>query len=129
MSALDPAAGACLLLGAGLALSAGAGLVKFRRTLERMHAGTKPQVAGVLLVLLAMWLHRPTWRNAGPLALVAASQVITVAVAAYMVARAAYARDPSRDPSSGSEDEDDGTALPPEADPGPDPDPEEPDGP
>ncbi|MCK2219025.1 monovalent cation/H(+) antiporter subunit G [Actinomadura sp. ATCC 31491] len=108
MSALDPAAGACLLLGAGLALSAGAGLVRFRHTLERMHAGTKPQVAGVLLVLLAMWLHRPTWGNAGPLALVATSQVITVAVAAYMVARAAYARDCSR------EDEDDGTALPPE---------------
>ncbi|MEV4289889.1 monovalent cation/H(+) antiporter subunit G [Nonomuraea bangladeshensis] len=112
MSSLDPLAGACLLLGAVLALSAGAGLVKFRHTLERMHAGTKPQVAGVLLVLLAMWLHRPTWATAGPLALVGLSQVITVAVAAYTVARAAYARDSSR------EDEDDGTSLPPEEPPG-----------
>jgi multicomponent Na+:H+ antiporter subunit G len=103
MSALDPAAGVCLLLGAGLALSAGAGLVRFRTTLDRMHAGTKPQVAGVLLVLLAMWLHRPTWANAGPLLLIALSQVITVAVAAYMVARAAYARQSSREDGDGTE--------------------------
>ncbi|MBF8192135.1 monovalent cation/H(+) antiporter subunit G [Nonomuraea sp. K274] len=105
MSLLDVAAGACLLLGALLALSAGAGLVKFGSTLDRMHAGTKPQVLGVLLVLLAMWLHRPTWATAGPLLLAGVSQVITVSVAAYVVARAAYWREsPSRD---------DGTALPP----------------
>ncbi|MFC4008936.1 cation:proton antiporter [Nonomuraea purpurea] len=101
---MDTAAAVCMLLGAGLALSAGAGLVRFRTTLDRMHAGSKPQVLGVLLVLLAMWLHRPTWAYAGPLLLAGASQVITVSVAAYMVARAAYQRQ-SR--------EDDGTALPP----------------
>ncbi|MGI5291509.1 cation:proton antiporter [Nonomuraea polychroma] len=115
MSALDVAASACLLLGAALALSAGAGLVRFRTTLDRMHAGTKPQVAGVLLVLLAMWLHRPEWATAGPLLLVGAAQVITVAVAAYMVARGAYARQSSRDDDTASPPEDgDGTALPPE---------------
>ncbi|MEV4112055.1 monovalent cation/H(+) antiporter subunit G [Nonomuraea sp. NPDC049695] len=104
MSALDVAAAACLLLGAALALSAGVGLVRFRTTLNRMHAGTKPQVLGVLLVLLAMWLHRPTWANAGPLLLAGVSQVITVSVAAYMVARAAYSRERA----------DDDTELPPE---------------
>ncbi|MFI7701099.1 monovalent cation/H(+) antiporter subunit G [Nonomuraea sp. NPDC049480] len=104
---MNAAAGCCLLLGAALALSAGVGLVRFRTTLDRMHAGTKPQVAGVLLVLLGMWLHRPAWATAGPLLLVAAAQVVTVAVAAYMVARAAYARQ-----SSGDDDDGDGTALP-----------------
>lgn len=85
---LDGAAAACLLAGAALALSAGVGLVRFRTTLDRMHAGTKPQVLGVLLVLLAMWLRRPSWATAGPLLVVAASQIITVSVAAYVVARA-----------------------------------------
>ncbi|HEX4817607.1 MAG TPA: monovalent cation/H(+) antiporter subunit G [Nonomuraea sp.] len=108
MSGLDVAAAACLLLGAALALSAGIGLVRFRTTLDRMHAGSKPQIAGVLLVLLAMWLHRPTWATAGPLLLAGTAQVITVAVAAYVVARAAHLRQ-SRD--------DDGTALPSEESP------------
>ncbi|NUP68264.1 MAG: monovalent cation/H(+) antiporter subunit G, partial [Nonomuraea sp.] len=102
----EVAAAVCLVLGAVMALSAGVGLVRFRTTLERMHAGTKPQVLGVLLVLAAMWLHRPTWWTAGPLLLVGVSQVITVSVAAYMVARAAYARGSASDetemPSSSS---------------------------
>ncbi|MGW3342089.1 monovalent cation/H(+) antiporter subunit G [Nonomuraea rubra] len=94
---MNVAAAVCLLLGSALALSAGVGLMRFRTTLDRMHAGTKPQVLGVLLVLLAMWLHRPTWAYAGPLLLVGISQVITVSVAAYMVARAAYTRQSSDD--------------------------------
>ncbi|MFC4120719.1 monovalent cation/H(+) antiporter subunit G [Nonomuraea zeae] len=114
MSVLDGAAAACLLLGALLALSAGAGLVRFRTTLDRMHAGTKPQVLGVLLVLLAMLLHRPTWSNAGPLVLAGVSQVISVSVAAYMVARAAYTRQSSLDDD---EEDSDGTALPSESPP------------
>ena len=92
MSALDVAAAVCLLAGAGLALTAGAGLVRFRNTLDRMHAGTKPQVLGVLLILLAMWLRRPTWATAAPLLIVAGAQVITISVAAYVVGRAVYQR-------------------------------------
>jgi multicomponent Na+:H+ antiporter subunit G len=84
--------------------------VRFRTTLDRMHAGTKPQVLGVLLVLAAMWLHRPSWWTAGPLLLVGVSQVITVSVAAYMVGRAAYSRTSPRDetemPSSSSSSDD-----------------------
>jgi multicomponent Na+:H+ antiporter subunit G len=107
VNALDVAAAVCMLTGAALALSAGAGLMRFGDTLERMHAGTKPQVLSVLLVLLAMWLREPTWAMAGPLLIVAVSQVITVAVAAYVVARAAYQRGTEPDEST-----DDGTALP-----------------
>ncbi|MEV0612517.1 monovalent cation/H(+) antiporter subunit G [Nonomuraea sp. NPDC050404] len=110
MSPLEAGVAACLLLGALLGLSAGVGLVRFPSTLDRMHAGTKPQVLGVLLVLLAMWLHRPTWAYAGPLLLVGISQVISVSVAAYMVARAAYSRESSDDDTelpAGDLDDDD----------------------
>ncbi|WP_327085350.1 monovalent cation/H(+) antiporter subunit G [Nonomuraea sp. NBC_01738] len=93
MNALDVAASACLLTGAALAFVAGVGLVRFPTLLDRVHAGTKPQVLGVLLVLLAMWLHRPTWTVAGPVLLVAVAQVVTVSVAGYITARAAYLSD------------------------------------
>jgi len=45
----DVVAFACLLAGAALCLTAGLGLVRFPDVLSRMHAGTKPQVLGVLL--------------------------------------------------------------------------------
>ncbi|MEU4405176.1 monovalent cation/H(+) antiporter subunit G [Streptosporangium sp. NPDC023963] len=104
MTVLDVAAGACLLLGAGLAFAAGVGMVRFPGTLSRMHAATKPQVLGLQLVLLAMWLRHPRWAIAGTLLLIAVYQVVTVAVAAYMVGRAAYLAESPRD---------DGTAVPP----------------
>lgn len=104
MTALDVAAGACLLLGAGLAFAAGVGLVRFPGTLSRMHAATKPQVLGLHLVLLAMWLRHPHWAVAGTLLLIAVYQVVTAAVAAYMVGRAAHLAESPRD---------DGTAVPP----------------
>jgi len=92
VSLMDVAAAVCLLAGAVLALSAGWGMVRFRSTLDRMHVATKPQVLCVLLVLLAMWFRNPTWATAGPLIIVAVAQIITVSVAAYVVARADYRR-------------------------------------
>ncbi|MET8335812.1 monovalent cation/H(+) antiporter subunit G [Streptosporangium canum] len=104
MTALEVAAAACLLLGAVLAFAAGVGMYRFPDTLSRMHPATKPQVLGLHLILLAMWLREPTWTTAGTLLLVGVFQVITATVAAYMVGRAAYrARTP----------DDDGTAIPP----------------
>ncbi|MEU8251602.1 monovalent cation/H(+) antiporter subunit G [Nonomuraea sp. NPDC048916] len=103
MSLLDVAAAVSMISGAALCLVAGVGLVRFTTTLERMHPGTKPQVLGVLLILLAMWLRNPTWAMAGPLAVTGLAQVITVSVAAHIVGRAAY-----QEGSPG----DDGSALP-----------------
>lgn len=93
MSVMDVLSAACLLLGAALALAAGIGLLRFPSVLDRIHAGTKPQIAGVLLVLLGMWLHRPTWQVGGPLLVVALAQFVTVSVAAYITARAAHQSD------------------------------------
>ncbi|HEX5200436.1 MAG TPA: monovalent cation/H(+) antiporter subunit G, partial [Actinoplanes sp.] len=46
----DILAGACLVSGALLSLAAGVGLLRFPDLLSRMHAATKPQVLGLLLI-------------------------------------------------------------------------------
>jgi multicomponent Na+:H+ antiporter subunit G len=86
----DWAAAACLLLGAALCFVAGIGLLKLPDTLTRMHAATKPQVLGVLLVLLGLGLRLRSWVDLGTLVLIGAFQLMTVPVAAHIVARAAY---------------------------------------
>ena len=88
----DVVALGCLLAGAFLCLTAGVGLVRFPDVLSRMHAGTKPQVLGVLLVMVggAIRLHgmAATWM----LLLVAAFQLLTAPVSAHMISRVAYRR-------------------------------------
>ena len=88
----DVVAAACLLAGAFLCLTAGVGLLRFPDVLSRMHAGTKPQVLGVLLVMVggAIRLHglAATWM----LLLVAAFQLLTAPVSAHMISRVAYRR-------------------------------------
>lgn len=86
----DWAAAVCLLLGAGLSLVAGIGLLRLPDTLTRMHAATKPQVLGLLLVLLGLGLRLRSWVDLGTLVLIGAFQLITVPVAAHIVGRAAY---------------------------------------
>ncbi|MEH3032642.1 MAG: monovalent cation/H(+) antiporter subunit G [Aeromicrobium erythreum] len=86
----DVLAGACLLLGSALALVAGIGLVRFPDVLTRMHAATKPQTLGLLLVLLGLALRLQSVGVAVTLALVAAFQLLTAPVAAHMVGRAAF---------------------------------------
>ena len=93
MSALaDVIAAACLLAGAALCLTAGLGLVRFPDVLSRMHAGTKPQVLGVLLVMVGAAIRLDGWANAWMLLLVAAFQMLTAPVSAHMISRVAYRR-------------------------------------
>ena len=56
MRVLDIAAAVLVLGGSSLALTAAIGVVRFPDTLTRMHAATKPQVLGLLLVLAAIVL-------------------------------------------------------------------------
>lgn len=51
MTALDILAGVLILGGSVLAMTAAIGVLRFPDTLARMHAATKPQVLGLLLVL------------------------------------------------------------------------------
>jgi multicomponent Na+:H+ antiporter subunit G len=82
----------CLLAGAALCLTAGLGLVRFPDVLSRMHAGTKPQVLGVLLVMVGAAIRLDGWANAWMLLLVAAFQLLTAPVSAHLISRVAYRR-------------------------------------
>ncbi|MDF9813413.1 monovalent cation/H(+) antiporter subunit G [Streptomyces sp. SPB162] len=86
----DWAAAVCLLLGAALCFVAGIGLLRLPDTLTRMHAATKPQVLGLLLVLLGVALRLRSWVDLGTLVLIGTFQLTTVPVAAHLVGRAAY---------------------------------------
>lgn len=81
---------ACLLAGALLSLAAGIGVLRFPDVLNRMHAATKPQVLGVLLLLAGLALRLRTPSDLGMIALVAVFQLATAPVAAQMIGRAAY---------------------------------------
>lgn len=87
---LDVAAGACLLGGSFLSFAAGLGLTRFPDLLSRMHAATKPQVLGLVLMVLGLALRLRSAPVIWMLVLVALFQMITSPVAAHMVARAGY---------------------------------------
>jgi multicomponent Na+:H+ antiporter subunit G len=86
----DVAAAVCLLVGALLALIAAIGILRFPDVLTRMHSATKPQVLGLLLVLLGLGLRLRDVRSIGLLALVALFQLVTSPIASHMVGRASF---------------------------------------
>lgn len=86
---LDLIALICLLLGGVLCVAAAIGLLRFPDLLSRMHAATKPQVLGVLLVLAAVALTLRSIPVLTMVVLVAAFQLITAPVASQMLSRAA----------------------------------------
>ncbi|GEN81182.1 monovalent cation/H(+) antiporter subunit G [Actinotalea fermentans] len=86
----DVVAGALLLSGAVLAFGAGVGIVRFPDLLSRMHSATKPQVLGLVLVLLGLAVRLGGVPVVWMLLLVVMFQLLTSPVAAHMVARAGY---------------------------------------
>ena len=84
----DVIAAACLVLGALLTLIAAIGILRFPDVLTRMHSATKPQVLGLLLVLVGLGLRLRDPRAVGLLALVALFQLVTSPIASHMVGRA-----------------------------------------
>ncbi|WP_407345361.1 monovalent cation/H(+) antiporter subunit G [Pengzhenrongella phosphoraccumulans] len=86
----DVVAAACLLGGSLLAFAAGVGLVRFPDLLARMHSATKPQVLGLILVLIGLALRVRSGPAVWMLMLVAAFQLLTSPVASHMVGRAGY---------------------------------------
>lgn len=87
---LDVIAGVCLLGGAFLAFAAGLGLLRFPDLLARMHTATKPQVLGLMLMMLGLGIRLRTGEIIWMLVLVAVFQMLTSPVAAHMVSRAGY---------------------------------------
>ena len=95
--ALDTAGMVCILAGALLLLAAAIGLLRFPELLSRMHAGTKPQVLGVLLTLVGVGLSLRSGLDIGMLLVVALFQGLTIPIGAHMVGRAAYRTDVIRE--------------------------------
>ncbi|QCU77281.1 monovalent cation/H(+) antiporter subunit G [Citricoccus sp. SGAir0253] len=86
----DGIAGVLLVLGAALSTVAGIGLLRFPDLLSRMHAATKPQVLGLLLVLLALAFAWRAWAWVPVLVLAWVLQMLTAPVSAHLVGRAGY---------------------------------------
>lgn len=84
----DWIAALCMLSGATLALIAAIGVLRLPDLLSRMHAATKPQVLGLVLVLIGLGFHFRDPEVIGLLALVGLFQMVTSPVANHMVARA-----------------------------------------
>lgn len=86
----DVAAAFCILLGALLALLAAIGVLRLPDLLSRMHAATKPQVLGTMLMMLGVALRLRQPGVVGLLALVVLLQMATSVVASHMVGRASF---------------------------------------
>lgn len=86
----DSIAAVLLILGASLSTIAGIGLLRFPDQLSRMHAGTKPQVLGLLLMLLALAFAWRAWVWIPVLLLAWVLQMLTAPVSAHLVGRASY---------------------------------------
>lgn len=86
----DIASGLCLLGGSLLVLAAGVGVLRFPDLLARMHAGTKPQVLGLVLFLIGLALRLRSGGAVWALVLVALFQMLTAPVAAHLVGRAGF---------------------------------------
>jgi len=95
--ALDTAGMVCIFAGALLSLAAAIGLLRFPELLSRMHAGTKPQVLGVLLTLVGVGLSLRSGLDIGMLLVIALFQGLTIPIGAHMVGRAAYRTDVIRE--------------------------------
>ena len=87
---LDIAAAACLFLAAVLSLAAGVGLVRFPDALSRLHAATKPQVLGLVFVVIGIALSARSLPVLLALVPVVVFQMLTAPIAAHMIGRAGY---------------------------------------
>jgi multicomponent Na+:H+ antiporter subunit G len=85
---------AAVLIGAGLLLAvlAAIGLNRFDGVLMRIHAASKPQVLGLILVFTGTCLVAGSWSLAAFLLVVLLAQMATVPLASVMVGRAAFRR-------------------------------------
>ncbi len=87
---LDIVGAAFLLAGALFCLAAAVGLVRFPDVLTRLHAATKPQVFGLMLILTGVAFTLRTWHVVIWVTLVIGLQILTSPVAGHMLARTAY---------------------------------------
>lgn len=93
----DIVSGTLVLGGSLLALTAAIGVVRFPDTLSRMHAATKPQVLGLLLVLAGAAIRLRGQIDVGMIILTGLFTLITAPVVANRVGQLAYREQNIRD--------------------------------
>jgi multicomponent Na+:H+ antiporter subunit G len=90
MTSIDIIASVCLILGAFMSLLAGIAVVRFPDTMSRIHAATKPQVLGIMLLMLGVGLRLGSPAVIGTLVLIVILQFVTAPVSAHLTVRVAY---------------------------------------
>ena len=86
----DVIAAVCMLTGALLAMIAAIGVLRLPDLLSRMHAATKPQVLGLVLILIGLGFRLREPGAIGILLLIGLCQLLTTPVANHMVGRASF---------------------------------------
>ncbi|AQA02059.1 Na+/H+ antiporter subunit G [Mycobacterium sp. MS1601] len=97
MNTFDVISGVLILGGSALALTAAIGVVRFPDTLSRMHAASKPQTLGLLLVLMGAALRLRGHPDVGMIILTGLFTLITAPVVAQRVGQLAYREQGSRE--------------------------------
>lgn len=110
---LDVISLALILAGAILCLTAAIGLVRFHDVPSRLHAATKPQVLGFLLIAVAVALSLRSWPVVAFLVPVVLIQLATAPLAAHIVGRQAYRNGTIDRPGLIADDLDESRSTPP----------------
>jgi monovalent cation/proton antiporter, MnhG/PhaG subunit len=87
---VDLLTGVFLILGAFLSLAAGVGLLRFPDAIARMHATTKPQILGLVFVLMGIALQERRLSTILLLVALLLFQMMTAPISAHMIGRAGY---------------------------------------
>lgn len=87
---LDIVAAVLVIVAALLTLAAAIGLVRFPDPISRLHAATKPQILGLILVVIALALSARSGTVLLLLVPVVVFQLLTAPISAHMVGRAGY---------------------------------------
>lgn len=87
---LDLASAIALAAGAALSVTAAIGIIRFPDALGRLHAATKPQILGLMFVVLAIALADRSWATLLALTPVVVFQMLTAPISAHMVGRSGY---------------------------------------
>src|SRR6478752_4651521 len=90
MTTIDIIASVALILGALMSLLAGIAVLRFPDTMSRIHAATKPQVLGIILLMLGVGLRIGSPGVIGMLVLIVILQFVTAPVSAHLTVRVAF---------------------------------------
>lgn len=79
-----------IVAGVGLTLFTAIGMVRLGSLFSRMHAATKPQVLGLVLMCIGLAFVMQNPRVAATLVLVVAMQLVVAPISAHMLGRSVY---------------------------------------